>query len=222
LGVELERQALPGFSVEVRRLPGLVPYAEAWELQRDLVRLRKADEIPDTLVLVEHPPVYTVGRAARDGTNLGAGEEYLRALGAQVFWSDRGGDATFHGPGQIVGYPILRLKDHDTHGYLRRLEEVLIRVLEDFGLEGWHHPEYTGVWVRESKIAAIGVKFSSGWITSHGFALNVKTDLSWFDRITPCGIREFGVTSLSRELDHNISPAEVEEKIVERFLQTFR
>ncbi len=219
--MELERQALPGFSVEVRRLPGLVAYAEAWELQRDLVRLRKADEIPDTLVLVEHPPVYTLGRAARDASNLGAGEEYLRALGAEVFWSDRGGDATFHGPGQIVGYPILRLKDHDTHGYLRRLEEVLIRVLEDYGLEGWHHPEYTGVWVGEGKIAAIGVKFSSGWITSHGFALNVKTDLSWFDRITPCGIREYGVTSLERELGREVPMADVERKIVERFGETF-
>jgi lipoyl(octanoyl) transferase len=115
-----------------------------------------------------------------------------------VFWSDRGGDATFHGPGQIVGYPILRLKVRDTHAYLRALEDVIIRVLADYRLEGWHHPEYTGVWVGESKIAAIGVKFSSGWITSHGFALNVKTDLSWFDRITPCGIKEFGVTSLNR------------------------
>ena len=219
--MELERQTLPGSSVEVRQLPGLVPYAEAWELQRDLVRLRKADEIPDTLVLVEHPPVYTVGRAARDASNLGAGEEYLRALGAQVFWSDRGGDATFHGPGQIVGYPILRLEDRDTHGYLRRLEEVLIRVLEDYGLEGWRHPEYTGVWVGERKIAAIGVKFSSGWITSHGFALNVETDLSWFDRITPCGIREYGVTSLQRELGREVPLADVERKIVERFDDTF-
>ena len=219
--MELERQALPDSSVEVRRLPGLVPYAEAWELQRDLARLRKVDEIPDTLVLVEHPPVYTVGRAARDASNLGAGEEYLRALGAQVFWSDRGGDATFHGPGQIVGYPILRLKDRDTHGYLRRLEEVLIRVLEDYGLEGWHPPEYTGVWVGERKIAAIGVKFSTGWITSHGFALNVKTDLSWFDRITPCGIREYGVTSLERELGREVPMVDVERKIVERFGETF-
>ena len=151
-----------------------------------------------------------MGRAAKDAANLGAGEEYLRSLGAEVFWSDRGGDATFHGPGQIVGYPILRLKARDTHAYLRELEEVLIRVLADYGLEGWHHPEYTGVWVADHKIAAIGVKFSSGWITSHGFALNVKTDLSWFDRITPCGIKEFGVTSLSRELDREISLAEVE------------
>jgi lipoyl(octanoyl) transferase len=221
LGVELERQALPGFSVEVRRLPGLVPYAEAWELQRDLVRRRKADEIPDTLVLVEHPPVYTVGRAARDGTNLGAGEEYLRALGAQVFWSDRGGDATFHGPGQLVGYPILRLKKLDTHKYLRDLEELIILVLSDYGLEAGRHPDYTGVWVSGNKIAAIGVKFSSGRITSHGFALNVETDLSWFDRITPCGIREYGVTNLQRELDAGVSLAEVEEKVVGRFGELF-
>ena len=217
----IEKQKESSNTLEVRRLPGLTPYAEAWDLQRDLARRRKRDEVLDTFILCEHPPVYTVGRAARDGANLGAGEEYLRSLGAEVFWSDRGGDATFHGPGQIVGYPILRLKDRDTHGYLRRLEDVLIGVLAEYGLEGWHHPEYTGVWVGEEKIAAIGVKFSSGWIASHGFALNVKTDLSWFDRITPCGIKEFGVTSLARELDREVALANVETKIVDRFLQTF-
>ena len=209
-------------TLDVRRLPGLTPYAEAWDLQKDLVRLRKNDGIPDTFVLCEHPPVYTVGRAAKDAVNLGAGEEYLRTLGAEVFWSDRGGDATFHGPGQIVGYPILRLKVRDTHAYLRELEDVIIRVLADYGLEGRHHPEYTGVWVGENKIAAIGVKFSSGWITSHGFALNVKTDLTWFDRITPCGIKEFGITSLSQELGRDVSLAEVEDKIVDHFLRAFR
>ena len=218
--MELEKQA-PAASIEVRRLPGLVPYAEGWELQRELVRLRKADSVADTLLLLEHPPVFTVGRAAKNASNLGAGEGYLRSLGAEVFWSDRGGDATFHGPGQIVGYPILRLRVRDTHAYLRELEDVLIRVLADYDLDGWHHPEYTGVWVGDNKIAAIGVKFSSGWITSHGFALNVKTDLTWFDRITPCGIKEFGVTSLTRELDHEVSLLEVERKIVENFLQTF-
>ncbi len=207
--------------LEVRRLTGLTPYAEAWDLQKDLARKRKRDDIPDTFILCEHPPVYTVGRAAKDGSNLGAGEDYLRSLGAEVFWSDRGGDATFHGPGQIVGYPILRLKDRDTHGYLRRLEGLLIEVLAGYGLEGWHHPEYTGVWVGEKKIAAIGVKFSSGWITSHGFALNVKTDLSWFDRITPCGIKEFGVTSLQRELDRDVSLTEVEEEITGHFIRRF-
>ena len=219
--MELEKRAPARTPIEVRRLPGLVPYAEAWELQRELVRLRKSEESPDTLVLLEHPPVYTVGRAARDASNLGVGEEYLRSLGAEVFWSDRGGDATFHGPGQIVGYPILRLKDRDTHGYLRRLEDVLIGVLAEYGLEGWHHPEYTGVWVGEEKIAAIGVKFSSGWVASHGFALNVNTDLSWFDRITPCGIREFGVTSLQRKLGREIPLAEVEEKIEAHFRRLF-
>jgi lipoyl(octanoyl) transferase len=218
--VTLEKQALSA-SVEMRRLPGLTPYAGAWELQRELVRARKKEEIPDTLLLCEHPPVYTVGQAAKDAGNLGAGEEHLRSLGAEVFWSDRGGDATFHGPGQIVGYPILRLKNRDTHGYLRELEEVIIRVLDDYGLDGWHHPEYTGVWVGEKKIAAIGVKFSSGWITSHGFALNVKTDLSWFDRITPCGIKEFGVTSLARELAREVPLADVEDKVVDRFLERF-
>lgn len=208
-------------SLDVRRLRGLTPYADAWEMQKGLVRARKGDEIPDTLLLLEHPPVFTVGRAAKDAANLGAGEEYLRSLGAEVFWSDRGGDATFHGPGQIVGYPILRLKKLDTHGYLRDLEEVLIRVLADYGLDAGRHPDYTGVWVDGTKIAAIGVKFSSGRITSHGFALNVKTDLSWFDRITPCGIVEFGVTSLTRELDAEVPLVEVEEKIIGRFREIF-
>ena len=211
-----------GGDLQVRRLPGLTSYASAWDLQKDLVLRRKKDEIPDTFILCEHPPVFTVGRAAKDAANLGAGEDYLRSLGAEVFWSDRGGDATFHGPGQIVGYPILRLKVRDTHAYLRELEAIIIHVLEDYGLQGRHHPEYTGVWVGANKIAAIGVKFSSGWITSHGFALNVKTELSWFDRITPCGIKEFGVTSLSRELDREISLAEVEAKVIDRCLQRFR
>jgi lipoate-protein ligase B len=217
--IEEQKESLN--TLEVRRLAGLTPYAEAWDLQKDLARRRKNDEVPDTFILCEHPPVYTVGRAAKDGANLGAGEEYLRSLGAEVFWSDRGGDATFHGPGQIVGYPILRLEDRDTHGYLRRLENVLIRVLAEYGLEGWHHPEYTGVWVGEEKIAAIGVKFSSGWIASHGFALNVKTDLSWFDRITPCGIKEFGVTSLQKKLDGEVTLVEVEEKLVGHFRRSF-
>jgi lipoyl(octanoyl) transferase len=216
--VTLEKQAA---FIEVRRLPGLVSYSEAWELQREMVRLRKADSISDTLLLLEHSPVFTVGRAAKDASNLGAGEGYLRSLGAGVFWSDRGGDATFHGPGQLVGYPILRLRDRDTHGYLRRLEAIIIRALSGYGLQGWHHPEYTGVWVGEKKIAAIGVKFSSGWITSHGFALNVSTDLSWFDRITPCGIREFGVTSLERELGHEAPMADVERRVVEQFREIF-
>ena len=217
----LQKRTPSAAVLDVRCLPGLTPYSDAWELQRELVRRRKNDEVPDTFVLCEHPPVYTVGRAAVDGSNLGAGEESLRGLGAEVFWSDRGGDATFHGPGQLFGYPILRLKDRDTHGYLRNLEGVILRVLEDYGLEGWRHPEYTGVWVGERKVAAIGVKFSSGWISSHGFALNVSTDLSWFDNITPCGIRDFGVTSLENELGRGIPMSEVREKVVESFVRSF-
>ncbi len=217
----LERPVPAQSTVEVRRLPGLTAYAEAWELQCELARLRKKDDVPDTFLLCEHPPVFTVGRAARDASNLGAGEEHLQSLGAEVFWSDRGGDATFHGPGQLVGYPILRLKTRDTHAYLRGLEEVIVRMLAEYGLEGWHHPEYTGVWVGEKKIAAIGVKFSSGWSSSHGFALNVSTDLSWFDSITPCGIQEFGVTSLENELSREVPMTEVEEKVVRRFIESF-
>jgi lipoyl(octanoyl) transferase len=220
--VELKKHSSKETTLDVRRLPGLTPYAEAWELQKELARLRKAEGIPDTLVLLEHSPVYTVGRAAKDASNLGAGEEHLKALGAEVFWSDRGGDATFHGPGQLVGYPILRLKTLDTHKYLRDLEELIILVLSDYGLKPERHPAYTGVWVKESKIAAIGVKFSSGRITSHGFALNVTTDLSWFDRITPCGIRGHGVTSLARELRGAYVPLpEVEKKVIERFRELF-
>jgi lipoyl(octanoyl) transferase len=219
--VDTQKTSTGNVSIEVRRTPGLTDYAGCWELQKEMVRQRKADEIPDTLLLVEHPPVYTLGRSAKDDSNLGVGEEYLRSLGAEVFRIDRGGDVTFHGPGQIVGYPILRLKNRDTHRYLRDLEDVIVAVIADYGLEGWHHPDYTGVWVGERKIAAIGVKFSSGWITSHGFALNVGTDLSWFDRVTPCGIREFGVTSLERELGKEVPKEEVQEKIVGRFLERF-
>jgi lipoyl(octanoyl) transferase len=219
--LELSKRASEETSFGVRRLLGLTPYARGWELQRELVGLRRREEIPDTLVLLEHPPVYTVGRAAKSAENLGAGEEYLRSLGAEVFWSDRGGDATFHGPGQIVGYPILRLKQLDTHKYLRDLEELIILVLSDYGIPADRHPDYTGVWVKGNKIAAIGVKFSSGRITSHGFALNVRTDLTWFERITPCGIKEYGVTSLSRELDADVRLSEVEERIVVRFGELF-
>lgn len=210
-----------GAALKVTRLPGLTPYAEAWELQRRLVQLRRKGDIPDTLLLLEHPPVYTLGRAAKDAANLGAGEEYLRSLGAEVFWIDRGGDVTFHGPGQLVGYPILKLPELDTHKYLRDLEETLILVLKDFGIAGVRHPSYTGVWVNGEKIAAIGVKFSSGRVTSHGFALNVSTDLRWFSRITPCGIPDHGVTSIEQELERKVVTPEVENRIIERFRETF-
>ena len=199
---------------------GTVEYRRAVELQEQLRARVIAGELPDLLLLLEHPPVYTLGRRSESG-DLPFGEDYWRAQGIDVVRTQRGGKLTYHGPGQLVGYPILRLRDRDTHGYLRRLEGIVIRALADYGLEGWHHPQYTGVWVGERKISAIGVKFSSGWITSHGFALNVSTDLSWFDRITPCGIREFGVTSLERELGLRVPMAEVERRVVERFREAF-
>lgn len=222
----IEEKKSGSATLDVRRLSGLTPYAEAWELQREMVQLRKRDEVADTLFLLEHHPVYTVGRSAGDdASNLGAGEDYLRSIGAEVFWSDRGGDATFHGPGQLVGYPIFKLRVRDTHRYLRDLEEVVIRTLSDYGLSAWRHPDYTGAWLGEGdesrKICAIGVKFSSGWVASHGFALNVATDLSWFERITPCGIKEFGVTTLERELGREVEMREVEGRVVGHLREIF-
>lgn len=184
---------------------GTVPYREAWDLQARLVAARRQGLVGDLLVLLEHPPVYTLGRGGR-ADNILVPLDWLRRQGAEVFEVDRGGDITFHGPGQLVGYPILDLTGwgRDLHRYLRNLEEVLIRALAAFGVAAGRKAGYTGVWVRDRKIAAIGVKLNSGWITSHGFALNVATDLRWFEYIIPCGIRDYGVTSLSAELGREI------------------
>jgi lipoyl(octanoyl) transferase len=184
--------------LRVERL-GTVAYADALELQRLLVRRRREGEIPDTLLLLEHPHVITLGTSAhRD--NILLSEEDGRLLGIDVYDTGRGGDVTYHGPGQLIGYPIMDLKPdrRDLHRYMRDLEEVLIRSLMAFGVTATRKPGLTGVWVGSEKIAAIGVRVSSGWITSHGFALNVSTDLSYFGSIVPCGIREYGVTSLDR------------------------
>jgi lipoate-protein ligase B len=163
-------------------------YREVWELQRRLVKLRQARVVPDVLLLVEHPPTYTLGRAAKR-EHLLATEDELERLGASVVQCDRGGDVTFHGEGQIVGYPILDLlqMQPDVHLYLRRLEEMLIRTLARFGIEAHREPHLTGVWHGQGKLAAIGVRVAR-WVTSHGFALNVSTDLGYFKRIVPCGI----------------------------------
>ena len=180
---------------------GLVPYAEALELQNRLVAQRRAGDIPDTLLLLEHPHVITLGTSAhRD--NILIDDEQGRLLGIDVFETGRGGDVTYHGPGQLVGYPILDLKPDrcDLHRYVRDLEEVLIRALASFGIGAGRKEGLTGVWVGDEKIAAIGVRVSSGWITSHGFALNVNTDLSFFGSIVPCGITQYGVTSMERVL----------------------
>ncbi len=186
--------------MEIHRA-GLVPYGRALEMQEELVRLRRRGEIPDRLLLLEHPHVITLGTSTRsDHILLDAAER--RLMGIDLFETGRGGDVTYHGPGQLVGYPILALEPErrDLHRYVRDLEEALIRALADFGVEGARRPGLTGVWVEDSKVAAIGVRVSSGWITSHGFALNVNTDLSFFGAIVPCGIREYDVTSLERLL----------------------
>ncbi|MFU8840847.1 MAG: lipoyl(octanoyl) transferase LipB [Nitriliruptoraceae bacterium] len=182
--------------IEVVRL-GRVPYREAWDLQRGLVAARQADHVRDTLLLLEHPPVYTLGRRA-DHANLLLDPPALAERGIEVVEVDRGGDITYHGPGQLVGYPVLRLAGtRDVVDYVRALEEVLLRTLAALGVEARRMDGLTGVWVGEEKIAAIGVRVASGGVTSHGFALNVDPALEDFTGIVPCGIRDRGVCSLA-------------------------
>ena len=200
---------------------GQVDYAEAWNLQRRAVAARIAGQIPDLLILVEHPHVYTLGRGGH-AENVLLDEAALARVGARLFWVDRGGDVTYHGPGQLVGYPIVHLPrlGKDVHAHLRRIEETLIRALADFGLEGRRDPEYTGVWVGDEKIAAIGVRVSH-WVTSHGFALNVDPDLGYFANIIPCGIRHKGVTSLAKLLGRSVSRTEAETAVLRHFQDVF-
>lgn len=187
-------------ALHVERL-GVVPYAEALGLQSRLVARRRAGEITDTLLLLEHPHVITLGTSAhRD--NILIDDDQGRLLGIDIFETGRGGDVTYHGPGQLVGYPILDLKPDrcDLHRYVRDLEDVVIRALATFGIAAERKEGLTGAWVGDEKIAAIGVRVSSGWITSHGFALNVNTDLAFFGSIVPCGIAQFGVTSIAAQV----------------------
>ena len=180
---------------------GTISYAIALELQRDLARRRIAGEIDeDLLLLLEHPPVVTLGRTAKEA-HIISSPERLRARGIEVHEVERGGDVTFHGPGQLVGYPIFDLKRHrqDLHWYLRQVEEALIVALGEVGIEAERNSGYTGVWTRGRKIASIGVH-ARDWVTWHGFALNVTTDLSYFDLIVPCGIPQVQMTSVAREL----------------------
>ena len=180
---------------------GTRSYGEMLEIQRSAARARISGEIDqDLLLLVEHPPVITLGRSSKD-THLLADPAALRSRGVEVFEVERGGDVTFHGPGQLVGYPIIDLKRHkqDLHWYLRQVEELLIRALATFGIPGERVPKYTGVWTGGRKIASIGVH-ARDWVTWHGFALNVSTELSYFDLIVPCGIPEVTMTSVEREL----------------------
>jgi lipoyl(octanoyl) transferase len=201
---------LHGSPLEVRRL-GTIGYQAALDLQVRLVEERKQGRIPDQLLLLEHPPVITLGARNRQGrSNVLETEEALALKGVDVFETGRGGDVTYHGPGQLVGYPIVELPPdrRDVHRYVRDLEEVLIRTVADFGIAGSRVPGLTGIWVGDNKLAAIGVRLSR-WVTSHGFALNVSTDLSNFGLIVPCGITGKGVTSMERLLSRRVSMAEV-------------
>ncbi len=200
---------------------GRTDFKETWDLQKQLFQLRVENKIPDILLLNEHNHVYTIGKSG-NGNHLLANEEELRSTGARVYYNDRGGDITYHGPGQIVGYPILDLNKYylDTHKYLRDIEEVLILTMKDFQIHGTRSEGMTGVWVGNNKIAAIGVKISR-WITMHGFAFNVNTDLSYFDRIIPCGIFHKGVTSLQQVLNRAVDIFEVNHSITRNFEKVF-
>ncbi len=180
---------------------GTIPYAEALELQRSVAAKRITGEMAeDVLLLMEHPPVVTQGRSSKNA-NLVASPELLKLRGVELHEVERGGDVTFHGPGQLVGYPIIDLKRHkqDLHWYLRTIEQVLIDTLEALGIAAGRNTGYTGVWTGGKKIASIGVH-ARDWVTWHGFALNVATDLSYFDLIVPCGIQDVTMTSIEREI----------------------
>ena len=209
-------------TIEVRRL-GTIDYQAALDLQAQLVERRKQGLIPDQLLLLEHPPVITLGvRTRSDRSHVLESEAALAARGVGLFETGRGGDVTYHGPGQLVGYPIVDLKPDrcDVHRYVRDLEEVLIRAVDAFGVRAGRIEGLTGIWVGDQKLAAIGVRISR-WVTSHGFALNVNTDLSHFGLIVPCGITDKGVTSLERLLGHALPMDEVAETVARQFAALF-
>ncbi len=205
-----------------------VPYADALALQHRLVDARKRGALNDTLLLLEHPPVFTLGRNAKD-ENILASREFLRQQGIDVFRVERGGDVTYHGPGQLVGYPILDLRNFrmDVGWFVRSMEEMLIRALGDFGIRGKRIEKLVGVWVDqaspmqpEAKIAQIGARIEQ-WITYHGFALNVDPNLAHFDLIVPCGISDKAVTSMARAVDDPVDPRAVRERVAARFGEVF-
>jgi len=191
-------------------------YGEVWKLQQELVAQRQRDEIADTLVLVEHPEVITLGRRQSSQANVVAPGDI------PIFEIERGGDVTYHGPGQLVGYPILKLDgdERDLHVYLRNLEEALIGVCADLGVEGRRNPGWTGVWIGERKVASLGIAVRR-WVTMHGFALNVATDLSRFAAINPCGLDAAVMTSLGRELGRDVTLDEVKPPAIARFSSVF-
>ena len=208
--------------IQIRQL-GMVAYGDALELQKQFVEQRKTGEIPDQLLLLEHPPVITLGvRTRNDRSHVVATPETLEEAGVEIFESGRGGDVTYHGPGQLVGYPILDLKPDrcDVHRYVRDLEDVLIRAVAGFGIVSHRVPGLTGTWVGNEKLAAIGVRIAR-WVTSHGFALNVSTNLAHFGLIIPCGLTDKGVTSMDILSRRSLSMKEVEAAVTAAFCDVF-
>lgn len=200
---------------------GIEPYKKIWDYQNRLHNLRIDGKISDVLILLEHSNVYTLGKVAKR-EHLLISPQQLTEEKIDLFDIDRGGDITYHGPGQIVGYPIIKLDDlyEDLHRYLRELEEVIILTLKEFKVDAYRIPGLTGVWVNDEKIAAIGIKVSR-WVTMHGFAFNINTDLSYFQKIIPCGIRDKGVTSLQKIFNRKIDINQVKKVLVENFLYIF-
>lgn len=198
---------------------GTVDYSEALKLQNSLVLARVADKCKDSILLLEHPPVVTIGRSGSENNILAL--DILKKERIPVFHVDRGGDITFHGLGQLVVYPIIDLKIHgrDIHKYVRNIEEVIIRVLDEFSITGKRHYRYPGVWVGEEKICALGIGVSH-WITKHGIALNVNTDLKYFSYINPCGLRK-GVTSMSKLVGHDIDMQKVKLRLLDHMSKVF-
>jgi lipoyl(octanoyl) transferase len=208
--------------LEVRR-PGVVPYAEALALQRALVEERRTGTLPDVLLLLQHPPVITLGVKVDDSrAHILATPDRLAELGVEVHETGRGGDVTYHGPGQVVGYPIVDLRPdrQDVHRYVRDIEEVMIRVCADYGIVAGRIRGLTGTWVGADKIGAIGIRISR-WITSHGFAFNVTTNLNHFGLIVPCGLSDQGVTSIERATGRTVAISEVEDAFVRHFCAVF-
>lgn len=200
---------------------GRLDYLPSWALQQQLVRARKQGQVPDLLLLVEHPPTYTIGRSG-SRSNLLITNEMLASVGATCHEIDRGGDITFHGPGQIVAYVLIDLagQQRGVRRFVDRLAQTVIRTVGHYGVVADTDPAYPGVWVGEDKIAALGVAITHG-VTYHGFALNVAPDLRYFGYMIPCGIRERGVTSLEREVGAAINPAEVTERLIASFCDVF-
>ncbi len=200
---------------------GNMKYKKAYELQLELIKKRAAGEIPDTLILVEHPPVFTIGSSGTD-EHISVSRDFLESSGIEVYETNRGGDITYHGPGQIVAYPILNLKEHkqDLHWLLRQYEEVTIRLVEEYGIKAKRIEGLTGVWVGDEKITAIGVGVRR-WVSYHGFAFNVNPNLEHFSYIIPCGIRDKGVTSLSELQGKEMDMDQMRKKVIKYFAEVF-